>query len=99
MESTWSLIDKEVLSYDHNVIDENYISKLHSNNQVSSTGNEDDVVIEPYVVGEGVCITRPKGVPDEYFYFYSGVIVDFKIRIPFTDFESDLLKTLNVAPS
>ena len=38
-------------------------------------------------------------MPNEYFYFYSGVIEDFKIRIPFTDFESDLLKTLYVAPS
>lgn len=51
------------------------------------------------MAGERVCITRPKGVSDEYFYFYSGVIEDFKIYIPFTDFESDLLKTLNIAPS
>ena len=56
-------------------------------------------MLEPCVVGERVRITRPKGVSDEYFYFYSGVIEDFKIRIPFTDFESDLLKTLNITPS
>lgn len=49
--------------------------------------------------GEGVCISMPKGVSDEYFYFYSGVIEDFKVCIPFIDFESHLLKTLNIAPS
>lgn len=91
--------DKEVLGYDHSIIDEGYISKLHSNNLVSSSGNEEDVILEPCVVGKRVCITRPKGLLEEYFYFYSGVIEDFKIHIPFTDFESDLLQTINITPS
>lgn len=99
MEIAGSLIDKEVLSYDHNVIDDTYILKLHSNNLVSSTRNEENVVLEPCVVGERVCITRPKGVFDEYFYFYLGVIEDFKVRVPFIDFEFDLLKTLYISPS
>lgn len=51
------------------------------------------------MVGERVCITRPRGVPEEYFYFYSEVIEDFKIHIPFTDFEYDLIKTLNIVLS
>lgn len=93
------MIDKEVLSYNHNIIDESYISKLRSNTLVSSTRNEEDVILAPCVDSESVCITRPKGVSDEYFYFYSGVIEDFKIRILFTDFESNLLKTLNICPS
>lgn len=80
-------------------IDDNYISKLLSNNPVSSTRNEEHVVLEPCMVGERVCITRPKRVSNEYFYFYSGVIKDFKVRIPFTNFEFGLLKTLNIAPS
>lgn len=99
MEMTRSLIDKEVLSYDCKVNDDSDISKLRSNKQISYTGNEEDVVLEPCVVGERVYITRPKGVSDEYFYFYSGVIEDFKIRIHFTNFEPDMLKTLNIAPS
>lgn len=99
METTRSLIDKEVLSYDNNVINNYYISKLHSNNPVSSTRNKEDVVLEPCVVGERVCITRPKGVYDEYFYFCSGVTDDFKVLIPFIDYEHDYLKTLNIAPS
>ena len=51
------------------------------------------------MIHERVCITRPRGVSEEYFYFYSGVIEDFKICIAFIDFESDILKTLNIAHS
>lgn len=80
-------------------MDDNYISKLCSDNQISSTGNEEDVVLEPCVFGERVCITRPKGELDEYFYFYSVVTKDFKIHIPFTTFEFDLFQTLNISPS
>lgn len=97
MEATWSLIYKEVLSYNHITIDESYISKHRSNILVSLNGNE-DVILTHCVDGESVFITWPKRVSDEYFYFYSGVIEDFKIRIPFTDFVSSLLKTLNIAP-
>lgn len=68
------MIDKKVLSYDNNVLDDSYILKLRSNNQVSSTRNEEDVVLEPFVVGDRVCITRPKGMPNKYFYFYLRLI-------------------------
>lgn len=37
MEMVGSFIDKEVLSYDHIILDENCISKLRSNNKISST--------------------------------------------------------------
>lgn len=99
MEATRSLIDKEVLSYNYSIIVESYISKFRPTTLVSSTRNEDDVILEPCVAGERVYIILPKEVSDEYFYFYSRVIEDFKVRFPFTDFESDLLKTLNIAPS
>lgn len=64
------MIDREVLIYDHNVIDDNYISKLHSNNPVSSIVNGEDVVLEPCVDSQRVCITQPKRVSNEYSYFY-----------------------------
>lgn len=99
MDATWSLVDKKVLSYNHNIIDESYISKLHSNTSVSFTGNEEDVILEPCVTGEKVCTICPKEVSNKYFYFYSGVIEDFKVHFPFTNFESNLLKTLNIDPS
>lgn len=99
MDTTRSLVDKEVLIYKHNIIDESYISKLRSNTSVSFTGNEEDIILEPRVTGEKVCTIRPKEVSGEYFYFYSGVIEEFKVHFPFTDFKSDLLITLNIAPS
>lgn len=66
---------------------------------VSSTGYEDDVTLEHCIPGERVYITHPRGVQDEYFHFYTGVLKHFNIHLPFSDFESDILKTLNVAPS
>lgn len=45
LETTKSLIEKEVLSYDHRFTDDNYISKLRSNNPVSSTRDKEDVVL------------------------------------------------------
>lgn len=65
METTGSLIDREVLSYDHRVMDDNYVSKFRSNNQVSFIRNEEDVMLKPYVVGERVYITQPRGVHGE----------------------------------
>lgn len=93
------MIDKEVLSYNRSIVDESYISKLCSTTLVSSTQNEADVILEPCITSEKVCTIHPKKVSDKYFYFYSGVIEDFKVHFPFTDFEFDLLKTLNIAPS
>lgn len=91
--------DKEVMSYDHNSNNEVEIVKLLSLKNFSSTGKEDDVILEPCIPGEHVCIARPRGVKDEYFHFYVGVLQDFNNHIPFTDFEYDLLRTLNTAPS
>lgn len=77
----------EVTSYDHISIDEIEITKLRSLKNVSSTGNEDDVTMESCIPRECVCIARPKGVKEEYFHFYVGVMEDFNIPLPFTDFE------------
>lgn len=61
MEMTRPFIYKEFLSYNHIMLKDNYISKLRYNNMISSIGNEEDVVFEPCVIGERVCITRPMG--------------------------------------
>lgn len=71
MEATRSLIDKEVIGYSHSIIDESYISKLCSNTLVSSTGNEEDVILTPYIDGESVYLTRPRRMSDELFLFRS----------------------------
>lgn len=91
--------DPEVMSYDHSSIDEVEIAELRPLKNISSTGNEDGVILEPCIPGEHVCIVRPRGVKYEYLYFYVSVLEDFKIHLPFTNFESDLLRTLSTAPS
>lgn len=53
MEITESFV-QEVMSYDHNSIDEVEITKLWSLKNVSSIGNEDDVILEPCILGECV---------------------------------------------
>ena len=53
----------------------------------------------PWIPGEKVCIQRSKGVKDEMFHMYIMVLEDLGVRIPFTPFEMDVLKYLNVAPS
>lgn len=76
----------QVVSYDHNFIDEMEIPELRPLKNVSSIGNEDNVILEPCIQGECVCIARPKGVKNEYFHFYVKVLEDFNIHIPFIDF-------------
>jgi hypothetical protein len=64
-----------------------------------SSGREEDVIIEPCRKGEKVCILLPDGVPSHIFYTYSHVLEDLNVKIPFTDFECEILKFLNVAPT
>lgn len=86
--------DEEVMSYDHSSNDNVEITKLPSLNNISSTGNEDDFILEPCLPIR-VCISHPKGVKDEFFHFYVGELEDFKIRLPFSDFEVVILKIIN----
>ncbi|KAI5401710.1 hypothetical protein KIW84_066252 [Lathyrus oleraceus] len=60
----------QVVSYDHNSIYEMEIPELRPLKNVSSIGNENNVILEPCIQGECVCVARPKGVKDEYFHFY-----------------------------
>lgn len=69
--------DQEVTSYNHNSIDEVKITKLQSLKNISSIGNGDDVILEPCIPGECVCIAYPRGAKNEYFHFYAGVLEDF----------------------
>ena len=43
--------NQEVVSWDHNSIDEMEIAKFRSFKNVSSTGNGDDVILKPYILG------------------------------------------------
>ena len=91
--------DLEVMNHKNSVADDLDIARLRSLRTISSTGSEDDVILESCGPKERVCILRPKSVSEEFFYFYPSILEDFNIRIPFTDFEVDVLRTINIAPS
>jgi len=70
-----------------------------SKHNISSTGNEEDVVVLSCDVDERVCDQDMAGALDQSFLMYKAVLDDFGVKIPFTAFEMDVLKFLNVAPS
>lgn len=99
IEMNGSFVDSDILNYSHSMNATSDINKLRSNMDIPSTGNEEDVVLEPCEDGERICIFQHRGVADDHFYFYIRVLEGFKIQIPFYDFEVDLFTILNIAPS
>lgn len=70
-------------------------SKLY----ISATVNDEDVVVLPCDVSERVCDQILAGAMEESFLMYMVVLEELGVTIPFTAFEMDVLKFLNVAPS
>lgn len=66
---------------------------------ISSTRNEEDIMFGPREDGERIFIFWPRGVENGHFYFYTGVLKDFRIQFPFSDFKVDLLTIPNITPS
>jgi hypothetical protein len=48
---------------------------------------------------ERVCDQEMAGKGDESYFVYTAVLEEFGVKIPFTPFEMDVLKYLNVAPT
>ena len=66
---------------------------------MSSTGNEEDVVVLSCDADERVYDQEMAGEQDESFFMYMDVLEEFGVKIPLTPFEMDVLNFLNVAPS
>lgn len=66
---------------------------------ISSSENEEDVVVLPCHVGERVCDQRLANTVDESFLMYMAVLEEFGVTTTFMAFEMDVLKLLNVATS
>ncbi|AES70118.2 hypothetical protein MTR_3g048220 [Medicago truncatula] len=88
----------DVQRYESTYNDEAKINFFSSKLSVSSTTREEDIVLAPCPPDEKVCSMRPKGVK-EIFHMYGAVLEEFGVRIPFTLFEMDVLRMLNVAPT
>lgn len=74
-----SFIDAEVLKYKKSSVTREDIGKLRAKRDISSNGDEEDVVLELCVEGEVVCLFRPKGVDNVFFYFYLSLLDGFWI--------------------
>jgi len=85
-------------SYSSMYSDQARVNFFRSKNIVSSTGWEEDINLMPCPPGEIVCVLRPKGVK-EIFHMYGAILEEFGVKIPFTLFQMDVLRLLNVAPT
>jgi hypothetical protein len=62
-----------VIHVESRFTDPHRIKFLRSKLEVSSTGTEEDVMLETSHPGEKVCLPLPQGVTDEIFHFYASV--------------------------
>ncbi|RHN40827.1 hypothetical protein MtrunA17_Chr8g0359141 [Medicago truncatula] len=97
-ESDTECFSDDVQRYDSAYNDQAKVNFFRSKLSVSSTKREEDIVLAPCPAGEKVCTMRPKGVK-EIFHMYDAVLEEFWVKIPFTLFEMDVLRLLNVAPT
>ncbi|PNX58907.1 hypothetical protein L195_g059421, partial [Trifolium pratense] len=65
--------------------------------KLSDPSHEDSIITEP--VGENEFVFTRNDTPPDYFYLYTNVIQPLNIWLPFTTFEAEMLKVLNVAPT
>ncbi|RHN66705.1 hypothetical protein MtrunA17_Chr3g0094331 [Medicago truncatula] len=97
-ESDTECFSDEVQRYESAYNDQAKVNFFRSKLLVSSTKREEDIVLAPCPASEKVCTMRPKGVK-EIFHMYGAVLEEFGVKIPFTLFEMDVLRLLNVAPT
>ncbi|KEH33519.1 hypothetical protein MTR_3g045050 [Medicago truncatula] len=97
-ESDTECFSDDVQRYESTYNDQAKVNFFRSKLLVSSTKREKDIVLAPCPAGEKVCTMRPKGVK-EVFHMYGAALEEFGVKIPFTLFEMDVLRLLNVAPT
>ncbi len=90
---------EEVLVEDSFYRDVSVLNFVRTKLNISSTGNEEDVVVLSCHTEERVCDQKMGGEQDQSFLMYLGVLEEFSVKIPFTPFQMDVLKFINVAPS
>ena len=98
VESDTEVFGDDVQSYTSIYCDQAKVNLFRSKNAVSTTGREEDIDLRQCPPGEIVCILRPKGVRG-IFHMYGAMLEEFRVRIPFTLFQMDVLRFLNVAPT
>jgi hypothetical protein len=94
-----SLFAEEVLLEDSLYVDVSAMDSFRSKFDISATGREEDVVLLSCDPDERACDQEMAGEGDESYFVYTAVLEEFGVKIPFTPFEMDVLKFLNVAPT
>jgi hypothetical protein len=80
-------------------VDVSALDLFRSKFDISATESEEDVVLLSCDPDERVCDQEMAGEGDESYFVYTTVLEEFGVKIPFTPFEMDVLKFLNVAPT
>jgi hypothetical protein len=89
---------EEVLAEDSLYVDVSTMDLFRSKFNISSTGREEDVILLSCDPDECVC-DQEMEEGDESYFMYTAVLEEFGVKIPFSRFEMDVLKYLNVVPT
>lgn len=65
---------------------------------ISSSKNEDDVLLETCMKGKKICTRRPQEVEEEYFSMYTCFLSDIGMDIPLISFEDGIVRSISIAP-
>jgi hypothetical protein len=90
---------EEVRAEESLYVDVATMDLFRSKFDISATGREEDVVLLSCDPDERVCDQETAGEGDESYFIYTAVLEEFGVKVPFTPFEVDVLKYLNVAPT
>jgi hypothetical protein len=80
-------------------VDVSALDSFRSKFDISATGREEDVVLLSCDPDERACDQEMMGEGDESYFVYTAFLEEFGVKIPFTPFEMDVLRLLNVAPT
>jgi hypothetical protein len=73
-----------------------FVSTFRKAIQVSGEGDEDRIILDP--VAEGEFVTNVNEREPHYFYMYTHVLQTLNFWLPFSNFECQMLRVMNVAP-
>jgi hypothetical protein len=73
------------------------VAEFRKRLDVSGDFDEERVILEPVEAGEYVTSIHTADPP--FFYMYTHFVRDFHLYFPFSDFQTSILRVLNVAPS
>src|SRR4051812_15517609 len=96
--STYSIMSKDAADFRSSYTFEQQIRLFRSEVDVSFLADEDRVILKIYLPLEKVTINVFFKPPSKYLYFYSSFNKDMGVIFPLSDFSTEILRVLNIAP-